>query len=236
MKSTLLLCAFALVFACTISTLAQNRSDRFRLGSRTVRIPAPEGFTDVLLRFERVAGRLMATEDPGNEPLATHFPVSVIPQFEINQDHDLEFYTKVSVSKRAKTLDLTPEAFWQIQSSVDRDIGVLFGADGILRNRIEGNTGKGLSVLWDNQTSVRIDQPLNLGVFDRGERVISSMVFLKYEVNAKKCSMLATMSFLSVNQRLLFVYAYKTNWVKEDIETLREFTKKWTAAIIAANM
>jgi len=178
----------------------------------------------------------MATEDPGNEPLATHFPVSVIPQFEANQDHDLEFYTKVSISKRARTTDLTPEAFWQIQSSVDREIGALFGAEGTLRNRIEGNAGKGLSALWDNQTSVRIDLPLNLGVFDRGERVISSMVFLKYEVNAKKCSMLATMSFLSVNQRLLFVYAYKTNWVKEDIEMLRDFTKKWTAAIIAANM
>jgi hypothetical protein len=236
MKIPLLLGALALLFACTASTLAQNRSDRFRLGSRTVRIPAPEGFTDVLLRFERVAGRLMATEDPGNEPLATHLPVSVIPQFEANRDHDLEFYTKVSISKRLRGVDITPEAFWQIQSSVDKEIGVLFGADGTLRSRIEGNTGKGLSALWENQTSVRIDQPLNLGVFDKGEKVISSMVFLKYEVNAKKCSMLATMSFLSVNQRLLFVYAFKTNWIKEDIEMLRDFTKKWTSAIIAANM
>src|SRR4030095_6263184 len=111
MKIPFLLGAFALLFACTVSESAQNRSDKFQLGSRTVRIPAPEGFTDVLLRFERVAGRLMATEDPGNEPLATHLPSSVIPQFEANQDHALEFYTKVSISKRARTVDLTQEAF-----------------------------------------------------------------------------------------------------------------------------
>jgi len=244
MKSPLLWSVCALTYAFTMSVSAQTRSETFQLGSRTVKIPAPDGFADVFSRLDRLTGRVLATEDPGNEALATHLPKSAIAQFETNQDRDLEFYTKVSISKDAKTVDITPEMYGRIQSSLDKDIGTLFGTGGKLRTQIGGITGKRLSELWGNETDVRIDQPLNLGVFDRGENVISSMMFLKYEMNNKKFSMLATLSFLSINQRLVFVYAYRTSPVKyvysmspgkKDIETLLDFTKKWTAAIVAAN-
>ena len=47
--------------------------------------------------------------------------------------------------------------------------------------------------------------------------------------------MIATVSFVNVNMRLIYVYAYKADPVDADVEMLREFTKKWTASIVAAN-
>lgn len=237
MKNLFLLLACAFVFASTAfaQKTAQRAADTFQLGSRTVRIPAPEGFTEIFSRFDRIAARLIATEDPGNEVLTSHLPRSVIPQIEANQDRDLEFYTKVSVSKRAKTSDQTPAMFTELKTSVEKEIDALTDPNSPLLRRAEGNAGKNLTELLGSETTVKFNQPVNLGVFDNGEKVISSMMLMNIQLNDKKFSVLGTTSFVNINHRLVFIYTYKMNPAKEDIEMLRNFAKKWTAAIIAAN-
>jgi len=47
--------------------------------------------------------------------------------------------------------------------------------------------------------------------------------------------MLGVMSHVVVKKRLLYINIYKEFTADEDAAVLRDFTRKWTAAIIAAN-
>jgi hypothetical protein len=51
----------------------------------------------------------------------------------------------------------------------------------------------------------------------------------------RKKTMLTSLSLVNVNRRLLYVYGYKVFSSESDIRALTDFTKKWTAAILAAN-
>ena len=237
MKNLLLLALFAFFFvsAAHPQKTVEPASETFQLGSRTVKIPAPEGFTEVSSRFDRVAARLIATEDPANDTLTSHVSNSMIPKLETTQDRDLEFYTKVSVSKRARTVDLTPAMFGSVVSAFEKNMDTYLDPNGSLLKRVEGNTGKSLSDLWGKDVNVQLNQPKHLGFFDKGENVLSSMMFVNVALNDKKYSIISTTSLLNINQRLVFVYAYKMNPAETDVEMLRTFTKNWTAAILAAN-
>jgi hypothetical protein len=79
---------------------------------------------------------------------------------------------------------------------------------------------------------VKFDRPVHLGVFDKNTRVHSTLSLLNVSVNKDTHKFLATVSFVYVNRRLIYVYAYKAN---PSVGMLSEFTKKWTASIVAAN-
>ncbi len=103
---------------------------------------------------------MIATEDARNEVLTIHLPASEFPKLEANQDKDLDLYTKVSVSKRVKTLDISPSMFAELVSASEKQIVALLGPNSDIFKRVEGNTGKGLTEYRDQHRRRR-------GEFDR---------------------------------------------------------------------
>lgn len=232
MRIPLLLVSIALLFVS--QTFAQG-TDVYPLGTRTVKIPAPEGFSEISARFPRIAARLAATEDPGNEILAVHLPDSLLYEFTYDQDRDLEFYTKVSVARPARTLVFTPAMFAEMVAKMERSFDTYLDPDGPLLREIKGNAEKGMAEYWGTDAKVALNQPKSLGFFDKGENVFSAMLFINVALNRKRYPLLVTTSSLNINNRLVFLYAYRMSAAKEDIEMLRTFTKKWTTAVLAAN-
>ncbi|MEQ1762261.1 MAG: hypothetical protein ABL984_03845 [Pyrinomonadaceae bacterium] len=237
MKSLLLL----LIVVSLVSGLvaqapsAGTLSEEFQLGSRSVKVPAPDGFMGAFTRFDKIAERMIATEDAGNEVLTVHLPASEFPKFEANQDQDLDLYTKVSVSKRVKTLDISPSMFADVVSASEKQIVALLGPNSDIFKRVEGNTGKGLTELWGNETTVRINEPKYLGFFEKGTDTLSFMMSMNFDINNRKFSILNTTSFVRANNRVLFIYTYKRNPIAGDIEKLRSLASKWTKEIRDAN-
>jgi hypothetical protein len=232
MRILLLHVSIALLFVS--NTLAQS-PDTFKLGDHTVKIPAPEDFTEISTRFPRVASRLAATEDPGNEMLAVHLPDPLVYKFAADEDRDLEFYTKVSIARPAKTIDFTPEMFAGMAAKMEKSFDTYLEPESPLLKQIKGNAEKGMTEFWGSDAKVAVNQPKSLGFFDKGENVFSAMLFINVSLNHKKYPLLVTTSSININQRLVFLYAYRMSCAKEDIEMLRTFTKKWTAAVIEAN-
>lgn len=210
-------------------------SDAYLLGNRKVRIPAPDGFTEISARFDLIAGRFRATEDPGNDFLGVHVPEPFVSKLKASQDIDLEFYTKISISKRARSIDLTPELFAGVVSHAEKNTESYLDPNGPLMKRLEANAGKGLTELFGKEVGVDVTGQRSLGVFEKSNKVFSEMIMLNMELYGRKITTLYSSSFVYVNRRLIFVFVYKMAPKTDDVRMLRDFTKKWTAKIIAAN-
>lgn len=229
---TLALCvSIALFFAAS----AFGQPETFELGRSAVNIPAPEKFTEVSTRFPRVMSRLAATEDAGNEILAVHLPDAVLEKFMEREDRDLEFYTKASIARPARTLEFTREMFADYVVKMERNFHAYLAPDGDVMRQIANNSEKGMVRYWGEGERVAINQPRSLGFFEKSDRVFSAMLFVNVEVGKKRYPLLVTTSSLRINDRLVFLYAYRMSASAKDAEALREFTRAWTAKVIAAN-
>src|SRR5687767_8467477 len=91
------------VFALAATALAQ--CDSFQIGSKTVNLPPPEGFTEAASRIEGISRRFIAYQMPSRELLGVYVPVDVLPRLAKNREMDLEFFARVSISKNGKDTD-----------------------------------------------------------------------------------------------------------------------------------
>jgi len=215
--------------------VANSAGQSFDIAGRSIRLPAPEGFTEVLAKYKHFAPRFTGTESPELEMLAVHVPDALIPLIAKRGDPDLDLFTKVSVSRSAKAIDMTPESFGDIVSSLEKNFDTYLDPNGPIVAAMIKNADKGLDKYWKQETETKISQPKNLGFFQKEPNLFSGMIMSNIEVMERKRTMLSSVSLLNINKRLVFVYGYKVFSTEADIVALRDFTKRWTAAILAAN-
>lgn len=239
MNALLLVATIALAFASTVmcQMVAEPTlpSDIFDIGARKVRIPPPDGFTKIGLRFGHILSVQNAAEPANNEIFALHLPTDKLPKYASDYDRSPDFYTKVSVSRIGRDEDVTPAEFSAVGNYIEKEFAKMTSADSPGMMAGQRYVSKNLSDLKESKVKVKFDQPENLGVFDRNPRVHSTLTLLNLSVNKVQYKFLATVSFVYINMRLIYVYAYKRDPVESDLEMLRDFTKKWTASIVATN-
>lgn len=206
-----------------------------QLGARKLTLPPPDGFVEVLNRYKGVTDRLKATEDPGNEILSIAVPESFTKNLDVSQDIDLEFYTKISVSKSSKATDTSPEFYAAVVKEMEKNFSTYFSPDSAVMKDMEKNSSKGLTELLGEKVTVNVGGTTPLGFFEKTDNVFSSMLLVNLEVYGRKLAILGTLSLVRVNQKLIFVYTYKMSPKAEDVKTLGDFAKKWTAKILTAN-
>jgi len=239
MKHILVVATVAL--ACAMTALGQTGvdnaapSDVFEIGARKVRVPPPDGFTKVGLRFGHILSVQEAAEPANNEIFAVHLPTDRLPKYASDYDRSPDFYTKVSVSRIGRDEDVTATEFTAVGAYVEKEFAKMTSPESPGMTAGQRYVSKNLSDLQESKVKVKFDQPQNLGVFDKAPRVHSTLTLLNLSVNKVQYKFAATISFVYVNMRLIYVYAYKRNPMESDLEMLREFTKKWTASIVAAN-
>ena len=211
---------------------ASTQPATVNLGGRSVKVPAPDNFTDTMALHPRIAGRLIAAESPMNEVLAVHVTDEIIPRIRNGEDPDLPFYTKVSVLKELKAADVEAADFQALAAEFEKQSpGML---QSILKSGEKG-TGERLNQHWGGETNLKIGETRNLGYFDKQPRSISSMFLMNLEIFNRKMLVLGSMSLVHVNKRVLFVYVFRLPTSDKEQEAVSDFTKTWTAKIIAAN-
>ena len=232
----------AILFVLTASAFAQTQktdSGVFKLGDQLISIPTPAGFEEAASQFESIKTHFTVTEDPANDMLAVHMLHADCEKLRAGEAAPLTFYTKVSVSKSARSLDYSAEQFASLVSEFRKTGSQVMDVNGPTMKEALEHLGKGLSDLNKKETQVDMDQPLNLGEFDTRPNVYSVMLLLNLKAqsgDAKVSTLIAGgISFVRVKHRLLFVYTYHKYESKADVETLRDFTKQWIGQILAAN-
>lgn len=122
--------------------------------------------------------------------------------------------------------------FAEFTSSLQRDFETAVDAN--LLTAVEA-ARKALSERWGRPADIGMVRPVNLGFFEKQPNLSSVMMMSPIIKDGKQIPMLGVMSHVVVNKRLLYISIYKELTADEDAIILRDFTKKWTAAIIAAN-
>jgi len=236
MKYILLILACALVFVLSAAGQkpADAPSDRFNLGGRTVIVPAPEGFANGLRLIERFSAIANATEGADLDTLAAHVPISSLLDL-MSGAAALDLYTKVSVAKKARSIDLTPAQFNGVVATVQKNFSSYIDPKNPSFKKTIETASTRLKERLGTETSLELSQPQNLGFFDKKPGVFSGMLMMSVHVNDVSQTMLGSVSYVLVNKRLIYVYGFKPLKSDEDVTTLQNFIKKWTAAIIAAN-
>jgi hypothetical protein len=234
MKNLLLLIACAFISALVVSA-QQNwpGSDTFRVGVQTIHIPWPEGFVNGYPRLPELAGHMKALGDPESRILTVHLTREIAAKIEKGERVErLDFYATISVQKAINDIDVTPAMFAEFTSSLQRDFETAVDAN--LPTAVEA-ARKALSERWGRPADIGMVRPVNLGFFDKQPNLSSVMMLSPILIDGKQIPMLSVMSHVVVNKRLLYISIFKELTVDGDAVALRDFTKKWTAAIIAAN-
>ena len=233
-----LLLVLALVTTIPFAIYAQNPPappQTYAFGNRIVRVPMPDGFAEITSQFPTLAARFRATEGSGNDLLSFGVPKTFIPKLQINEDIDLEFYTKASAVTRLRSMDVTPANFAELAATLEKNFGSFIDPDGAVMKNAEKNSTKGLTELLGRDTPVDINGTTNLGFIEKSPKVFSGMLLMNFEIYGRKMTTLGTMSILHVNNRLVSVSVYRMMPDQNSIRELTDFTKKWTAKIVAAN-
>jgi hypothetical protein len=177
---------------------------------------------------------MTVTESPDLDILAAHVPNSMVEVLS-KGPADMNFYTKVSVAKRARNYDLTPEGFDELIATVEKNFSSYLDLNSPVMKRTVDNANTNLKEKLGPDTNIGLSQPTNLGFFDKKPGVFSAMILTNVEAPGVKKTVLNSISYVLVNKRLIYVYGFKALTNNEDVKILEDFTKKWTAAIIAAN-
>lgn len=231
--------AFGICFvALSSSAFAQVKAKEttvLKLGKRTVRVPAPSGFVEGAERFADLKSRFSVTESPGNEMLAVLLPESIVPLLEKGEIPRFDEWAKISILKTIKEIDVDAASFKDFAEKFEKMTPQLIDEKNPTFKNAVSNARKGLNDLLGNDTVMDISQPKSLGTFDRKADTHSTLIVVTLKDALGSRLLLGTLTLLRVNQRLLFVYTYHEYTKDDDPERVRNFSKKWTTDILAAN-
>jgi hypothetical protein len=242
----------ALLFAVCAGTHAQEhgarqratppaKSSSVRLGNQTVVIPIPDGFEEATSQFEAYKQRMVTTEAPQNDMLLSHMPVSDCDLMRNGSDPTYNFYTKVSVLRIAREMVITREMLTTAAEGYRKNAGAFLDPNGAEMQRLQKRLSQGISELDSRETTIDLSKPQQLGEIDSRPDVHAFLTMIT--VNTRigdgaqvSIPMLSTTSFVRVKQRIIFVYAFTKYRTAADIETIKQFARKWNTSILAANV
>ena len=213
---------------------AKQPAASYQLGTRNVFIPAPDAMVEATSQSDVVSAFFKATEAKDNEVLAVHLPQKALEAIKQGAQPDFGLYTKVSVQRALKSYDLTDKDFLDAAAEFEKSSAQLLNVNSPQMKELQQSISEGLSDVSGQKVDFNLEQPVNLGAFQKTANIYSILFLMKTKGNTGPPLLCGT-SFMKVNQRLLFVYTYRKYAAASDVETIKSFTRHWTAQIFAAN-
>jgi hypothetical protein len=223
------------------------KTSSIQLGDKVIVIPNPEGYEEGSSQFKQVKDLFVATESPDADFLLGHLPASDCKSLRNGAQLTLSRYTKISV---VRTLRAQPIFNPDMAAAIEdfrKNSGTLLDPDGPVMKGVAEKAERGLSDVSSTQVGLDFSKPQNLGEFDVRPDVYSVVLLFTYKVDSRGTQtiipMLASMTFLKVQHRLLFVNVYRKitslatlkTELKPGIAEVKQFTTKWINEILAAN-
>jgi hypothetical protein len=207
-----------------------------RLGTSAVVMPAPDGYEEATSQFENVKARFSETEAPGNEMLAVHLMSSDCDLLRRGQPATMQQYTKVSVLRATKEQVFSQANLAEVVTEFRKNGASMMDPNGPRMKALLEHLEQGLKKTGSDATAVDMTQPVNMGEFEVSPNIYSVMLLLQFKSSAGEATpVLAGMSYMRLQQRLVYVFTYRRYNSKSDVEILRSFARTWTANILAAN-
>lgn len=226
------------------NTQSQKRTQKgadigYRLGTKSVLIPAPEGYEEASSQIDDVRRFFEATEAPDLDLLAVHVPVDILERLKTGERFNLSLYTKVSVPKRLREIDISLSDFSKRVSALQGNSAKVFDFTSPEMKAILQGNNKSMSDFFEREAKMDLSQPVNLGEIAKTDESYGVLLLfkVKFEIDGKQEELfvLGGVSMVRIKQRLVFIYTYRRFNSNEDAELIRNFTKQWLGQIIKVN-
>lgn len=204
-------------------------------GSTTIRIPSVEGFIHAVPTSNPLTASFKRRIAGNDDILAIYLSNDDWKMVETGQRRVLNFYAQFSTSVRYEETGAPAVEFDQLAFSLTKGADQVFDANGGLipsaRDKVRTQLDQGAN----GAASGPKFEPTKLGMFNN-DKVMFSLLWSQSEiVKGEKITYIFTGSSLYLKNRVLFLHIYRLYHSDADIDVLGTLTKKWTAAIIAAN-
>ena len=231
----LILLTGSIHLAAQITTPAKSdkNSDVFQLGAKSVRIPVPIGFTDVTGRIENDRNVFQRFDADGEN--MTYVRDELVSRLQANPRAQLGLHAKGWIPGNRCNTDITAAYFADMVSGMKRNFATIADPKSEIMIKAKDQAMAFATKNLDPNASIDFNNTTNLGFIQKSDRVFSAMAVVSAQINGQRATTLMTLSFLRLNDRLVWVYCYAPSPTEKDFETLPEFTKTWTASVVAAN-
>ena len=220
----------ALTLSFPIHPQAPQTAAIFRVGLKSIAIPAPPG--DNLVETGPDYRVLL-------EPLATaanRLVAGFLLPDELNtirtSKTSLTRYSLVEVSRRLEFSDVSPEQFKQFGDATAQQFGTVIN-DAVKDQQEEIN--RKLKTLGENSTTVTLDKPLVLGVFFSKIDATSFGMIMPLQLNGETKKHAAACTLVRVHDRVLFLYTFTPYTGEDSVKWVSTSAEKWAGAILNAN-
>jgi hypothetical protein len=237
----LLFAAAVVAVASTIVPSQTNKPEIFsvRVGDQTIVIPAPEGLEEAASKSELVKAYFKASEPPNSDLLAVHIRPSDRELFDGGQRPVMIEYTKISIYRPGIERTMSAEEFAAVAAGLRKNAGTKLDPNEPRAKALLEKASKELTRLNDQSTKVDINLSEYLGTFNEGPNVFSKMALMNVRLDVGNESFvrptLGAVSVVLVKGKLLAIGTFRLYKSQSDVEILRDFTMKWTDAILDAN-
>lgn len=239
MNRTLLHRLALLLLLAALSPAHAAQTTTVTVGSTPIRLPAPDGFTEVGQGSPDIMARFTTFTPPSNQLLAVYFTHADAERLRRGQQPDLGSYIMVQTHRRAIDQDMSQIEFDNLRNIIRTQQQGLFDqgrkrANDLLeerRSQISSQTGA------DTQMSIQ-DMALK-GVFTDTPRVISMAAVNKYnvQVDGKPSSfeVAGASSVIYLKNKSLFVYVFEKYEGARNLENIRNISTVWNQKILRDN-
>ncbi|MBV9959855.1 MAG: hypothetical protein JO360_15625 [Acidobacteria bacterium] len=210
-----------------------------KLGKASVILPPPEGFAEATSQIESLRRIWEATESSDLDFLASHIPTEDLAKMKRGEPITHPFYTKVSVLRKVREMDISPELFSGIVNSLQQNSGKIFDINGPALKSSVRDANKGLDELLEQDVKLDMSQPVNLGEIEKTQNYYSTLLLIKSRIQIgaeqREAVLLLSVSLLRVRQRVIYLYFSRLFKSEADIEIVKSQTVKWLKQVLRAN-
>jgi hypothetical protein len=210
------------VLALAVAAQGQAVSDEHLIDTQKIRVPAPEGWTNIFPTVEWLAERIAQGEKSGNVAAAAFVPDEMEKRLIAGGRPQVDHYAKFTTPYALLKVDVTPAMFAEFAANEAK--------------KYPAQTGSGTATV--NKRWAMLDTIADGEVFITHRTATDRFTGLKLAaetVEGKLVRVLTSSSALRVKGRLILLYVYRPYASAKDVDDLLAFTEKWTAAVAAAN-
>lgn len=223
--------AIALLSLLTIiSAAAGAQGAPFRVGGRSIAIPAPPSSLQETGADYRVLLDVLVPTD--NRLVAAYVTPSDLQLMSAGKASSLSQYALVEVPRRAEFTDISADEFRQVVETMGQQFGAIL--NGTLKDQ-QDELNRRLKSLDENAATITMDKPVVLGsLFSKQDAAAFGMV-VPVTSAGSTTKMAVGLVVLRAQERLIFAYYYSTYRNEGTVATIRTVSEHWADTILAAN-
>jgi hypothetical protein len=229
---------FILVLALG-TALAQDKSPNpvrpvepqsYRSGLKSIIIPSPTADLSEIGPDYRV---LMESMVPNtNRLLAAFLTAEDSANLRSGVSKGFPRYALVENLRRAEFIDVDAESFKQVSDGMATQFGAALNAS---TKDLEEELNRKLKAMRGTDTAMTLDKPIQLGAFFSKPNACSFGVIQPISAAGISVKMVAGVTVLRVQNRLLYAYVYSVYKDEDSVQWVRKTSQQWADAILNAN-